>query len=1696
MPGLYNFSSNVTVVGTDTQTLYAATGNIVYGNVSSISTPSLYQGNLSPYILPTNAQALFALFSSSPTVQFALDPNTNESTITAYAAGGGSGSFNGDLAGFPLYDSNQERVWVQASPQTAIDYNQGSALYNSQFPNAQYDIIPTYGPTYSVGVMSGNIGGVTTELLSANVRINPAPSNITSQRNTTGVLNVLQVNMTGNMVNNERVRGTNSITEIEGDTYRWGTMSNASQNSPIVAGAASRAQLVGQGSAAALVGAVATAYSSPANGSANVQYATAVMGFAGFNTATPGNIRLASNVEYARGFAPVISAAGQANLIINNAVGMHLTSTWASGSTIGNVYSILSEDPGAVLSHAGNLVLGGNLISSGGTFNIAGNIVAGGNITSPGTITSNVINSNTAVISGTLTANNISTSGNIQVTGNIYSNSGPVVVRAFPLSDLYNTSGTAFFYGNTRSPYASLPATYTNGVVQIDASGVVASITKANVLVNPVTSSSTNTTVSMASDAYQATLTASSTKSNNINGRTIVLEIVGNSKTLGNTTGTASQYNDDIAGFVTQARLVGTGAAGSVVAVEGISLSSPGATGTGANVSYASSFFGVPGFESVNPAVPARASTVKYARLLTGVVAMGNQANLTIQNAVGVHIPTGWATSYTAGQTQPVRYSLLVDDVDTSLTNLGSLDQFGPATFTANTLAAVPVFNRSNAVSGGDSALAVLKTMANVKIDNDGPTITYGYLGSTDTGRGRIISTAARYRTSGEHEYSVYESNDDFVTSNVLMTVNTSGVYSNNYFFANGTPYGGNGYTGSRGATGPIGYTGSIGASGALGYTGSKGATGNQGIGYDGLTSATTVSMALGAVTFNTNIPDYQTAFIPGTIIRATSGGNWMVGSIFSFSSTTMVMNVTSISASIATGPWTFTVTGVTGATGPTGATGVTGYDGSTGYTGSRGAIGYTGSLGATGATGPIGYTGSAVVGLTTNATDTVTLSSGFKFIPATNGTQDLGTSSNRFGKLYLAGQTIDLGGTILSTNTGGNLVVSDSSNNLQRIVVDSIKVGNTSPTQGVTITVDSSNNILFTSANGTILNGYTGSRGYTGSIGASGALGYTGSQGVIGYTGSLGATGATGPIGYTGSQGTQGAIGYTGSQGIQGVVGYTGSIGATGAIGYTGSFGATGATGVTGYAGSLGYTGSIGYTGSQGYTGSRGTSSSIFPYRAQTNATSGQTIHGYLLWNNATQVNATQINVDHLDSDGNDIDAILNTLDVGSTFLLQDNSASANYQSWKVNAAPTNVNPNTANSYWTYPVQLLDSGGTGTSNFANTAPLIMAIQTAGVGYTGSAGAGGTIAYFGSFDDRTATQTIANVQVAQQVRITNTLDSFGISLASNVATVSGAGTYSIIYSIQLTNTDNTDHNVNVWLTKNGADQAYSNTQFSVPGKHAGINGQTAAAVNYVVTLVAGDNVGLKWGSESTQTYIETIPAGTTPTTPVSPGVIFTMTQVTYTQAGYTGSTGASGALGYTGSIGASGAIGYTGSIGATGATGAIGYTGSLGATGATGPIGYTGSLGAVGYTGSIGASGAIGYTGSTGASGAIGYTGSQGIQGVIGYTGSQGIQGAIGYTGSTGASGALGYTGSQGDIGYTGSFGATGATGPIGYTGSLGAIGYTGSASTATGPIGYTGSLGPTGTTGPTGPIGYTGSAGSGGGGTAGLQDIFLFMGA
>jgi hypothetical protein len=209
------------------------------------------------------------------------------------------------------------------------------------------------------------------------------------------------------------------------------------------------------------------------------------------------------------------------------------------------------------------------------------------------------------------------------------------------------------------------------------------------------------------------------------------------------------------------------------------------------------------------------------------------------------------------------------------------------------------------------------------------------------------------------------------------------------------------------------------------------------------------------------------------------------------------------------------------------------------------------------------------------------------------------------------------------------------------------------------------------------------------------------------------------------------------------------------------------------------------------------------------------------------------------------------------------------------------------------------------------------------------------LGYWGSFWD-TTTQTAASANTPYLITLNNAdSNNNGVSVVSGSRiTFTNAGTYSLTFSVQFTNHSNALGNTQIWLRKNGSDLPDTNSHFDVPDKQGSSYSSQVLTVNFAFSVAASDYIELVWQTTNTNVYLETLVAGGS--YPRTPSVIFTATQVMYTQVGPTGPTGSVGATGPTGPTGAESTV--------AGPTGPTGPTGSTGATGATGPTGPTGAM--------------------------------------------------------------------------------------------------------------------------------------------------------
>jgi hypothetical protein len=218
-------------------------------------------------------------------------------------------------------------------------------------------------------------------------------------------------------------------------------------------------------------------------------------------------------------------------------------------------------------------------------------------------------------------------------------------------------------------------------------------------------------------------------------------------------------------------------------------------------------------------------------------------------------------------------------------------------------------------------------------------------------------------------------------------------------------------------------------------------------------------------------------------------------------------------------------------------------------------------------------------------------------------------------------------------------------------------------------------------------------------------------------------------------------------------------------------------------------------------------------------------------------------------------------------------------------------------------------------------------------GPVGPGGAGGILGYYGAFSSY-VDQTADSTTEAYPFRFEQTDESNGVSITQGTdgfpsrITFAAAGTYNIQFSAQFQNTDNSAHDVQIWLRKNEVDVTGSTGFVSVPAKHAGADGHSITGWNFVFTVAANDYYEFFWQTDDLDVSIHTYPGGTTPTTPSTASLVLTVTQVMNTQLGPTGPAGPAGP---TGVVSATTPITYNSATQTVGITLGTGLTSSSGA---------------------------------------------------------------------------------------------------------------------------------------------------------------------
>jgi hypothetical protein len=174
---------------------------------------------------------------------------------------------------------------------------------------------------------------------------------------------------------------------------------------------------------------------------------------------------------------------------------------------------------------------------------------------------------------------------------------------------------------------------------------------------------------------------------------------------------------------------------------------------------------------------------------------------------------------------------------------------------------------------------------------------------------------------------------------------------------------------------------------------------------------------------------------------------------------------------------------------------------------------------------------------------------------------------------------------------------------------------------------------------------------------------------------------------------------------------------------------------------------------------------------------------------------------------------------------------------------------------------------------------------------SGTGGANLSLPHIAASDNADQLATAANTPTEVKW---DTLES-GLGWALNppgTATADISGIYTVRYSLQFANTDNSQHDAAVWLRVNNVDVPRSTTVFSIPErKSAGVFSYVCAYSEATFEVEAGDTIALYWATDqafivspaTAGVYIEHLAAQTSPyPRPATPSAIGSITFVSRT----------------------------------------------------------------------------------------------------------------------------------------------------------------------------------------------------------------------
>lgn len=162
-------------------------------------------------------------------------------------------------------------------------------------------------------------------------------------------------------------------------------------------------------------------------------------------------------------------------------------------------------------------------------------------------------------------------------------------------------------------------------------------------------------------------------------------------------------------------------------------------------------------------------------------------------------------------------------------------------------------------------------------------------------------------------------------------------------------------------------------------------------------------------------------------------------------------------------------------------------------------------------------------------------------------------------------------------------------------------------------------------------------------------------------------------------------------------------------------------------------------------------------------------------------------------------------------------------------------------------------------------------------GPQGEPGSPGGFGAYGSFYDTTTVPLTRYLPTPIPLNTTDFASGVSIVEGSKI-TFAAAGKFNIAFSTQVEKADAGTDLVSVWLSKNGNNMAWTNTDVVITA--SGANSRHLIALNFFVDAVADDFFQLMMTSTtSSQTVIKSVGTQTNPNRPEIPGTILTVNQV-------------------------------------------------------------------------------------------------------------------------------------------------------------------------------------------------------------------------